>query len=80
METVFDHNITDKEQKALLGYVTTRDKFPYAPEANNQRWHHETLYDLYSIRGNKPMAQKYLDMIPNDIHKFFTLTNHDFAK
>ena len=78
METVFDHNITDKEQKVLLGYVTTRDKYPVAPRS--QRWHHETLYDLYTIRGNKQMAQKYLDLMPDDIHKFFSTTNHDFAK
>jgi hypothetical protein len=43
----------------------------------SQRKHYERIYDLYSIRGNKEMAQKYLDKIPNDVDKIFSLMNHD---
>ena len=78
METIFDHNVTEQEMMLICGYVRPRDKFPVKPR--DQRWHNQKLYRLYCIRGDKQMQQKFLDMIPNDIHKFFTLTNHDFAK
>ena len=78
METIFDHNVTDKEQRLLLGFVYQKDELLAANES--QSWHNATLYRLYGIRGDKQMQQKFLDMIPNNIYKFFELTNHDFAK
>ena len=70
METVFDHNITEKEMLKIFGFNESKNEFLESKQT--QRWHYVTIYNLYSIRGNIVMAKKYLDMIPNDVHKIFS--------
>ena len=77
METVFDHNITKEEMDAILGPLdwTHEDYVDEPPEFN-----YELIYRLYSYREDYKTAQKYLDLIPNSIHKLFTICNHDFSR
>ena len=73
METVFDHDITEKEQNDILGFITNKREF--LTFGLDQRRHYEKLFYLYSVRNNKAMAKKFLDLIPNDTTKFFTTLN-----
>ena len=74
METVFDHNITREEINAILGPL---DWTPENLERLTQESNYELIYRLYSHRRNDKKAKIYLDLIPNTIHKIFSLCNHD---
>ena len=74
METIFDHNITKEEISAILGPLDwTREDF----ENDSQESNYGLIYRLYSYRGDDITAKKYLDLIPNNVHKIFGLCNHD---
>lgn len=76
METVFEHNVTNDELINLLGHVTSRDRL--VKNLYKQNSHYHMIYDLYHyIRKDEVMAKKYLDKLPNDQHKFFTILNDD---
>lgn len=78
METVFDHNITKEEMVAVMGLPTwTREEL--LSMGGTQEEHYGIIYRLYTYRGDHVTAQKYADMIPNDIHKVFGTCYHDFA-
>ena len=74
METVFDHNITKDEIINLIGPL---DWTPKALERLSQESNYGLIYRLYSYRGDADTAKKYLDLIPNTVHKIFSLCNHD---
>lgn len=78
METVFDHNITEKELEAIFG---TKEVTLQRLETLgfDQRSHYNAIYSLYRYRGLRSIAKKYADLIPNDVAKVFGLCNHDFA-
>lgn len=77
METIFDHNITKAESKALTGF----EDFSLSDlEGWTQRDHYGLIYRLYKFRKDDATAKKYADMIPNDVHKVFGTCYHDFAK
>lgn len=77
METIFDHNITKKEMKDVMGFDdwTLNDFKDW-----NQRDHYGLIYRLYVYRGNNKKAQEYADKIPDDIHKLFGTCYHDFTE
>ncbi len=76
METIFDHNVTKDELKAVTGFEDFNlDDF----KDWSQRDHYGLRYRLYRFRKDLIMAKKYADMIPNDIHKVFGTCYHDFA-
>ncbi len=78
METIFDHNVTKEELKMLFwSDKITLETFEKA--GITERGHNEALYSLYLIRGDKKMAKKFLDRIPDDIKKVYETMNHDFA-
>lgn len=76
METILDHNITDEEWKDLFGVKMSRSEYL---DGLDQRKAYEHLFYLYRSRGNKKMAKRYLDMTPNDKHKFYEVLNVDFG-
>lgn len=81
METIFEHSVTPLELKKLFGPICadlTREgilKFNLT-----QREHHEHIYKLYTLRGNKAIADKYAAKMPNDARKTLNVCLHDFAK
>ncbi len=78
METVFDHNITEKEKEAVLGSATyTRERLESV--ITSQESHYGIIYSLYTYRGDNKKAEEYANKIPNSIHKILGLCNHDFA-
>jgi hypothetical protein len=56
--------------------VTVEEKIA---QGKSQRLHYENIYNLYRLRGNKEMTQKYLDKMPDDIDKLFLRMNHDYC-
>ncbi len=74
---MFDHNITREEIDAIMGPIdwTLEDLID-----DSQEFNYTIIHNLYLYRGDYKMAKKYLDMIPNDDHKLFTICNHDFAQ
>ena len=78
METIFDHNITKEELKAVVGFSTvTKERLDSL--GFTQRDHYGVIYRLYTYRGDHKTAKKYADKIPNDVHKVFETCYHDFA-
>ncbi len=76
METVFDHNITEKEKEAVLGFAdSTLDEFSDWTQIE----HYGLIYRLYRYRGDIAKAKKYAELIPNDVHKVFGTCYHDFT-
>ena len=76
METIFDHNVTKEELRAIFGPMDwTQDDFIGWSEND----HLGLLYVLYSYRGDSKKANMYAKRIPNTIGKVFGLCNHDFA-
>lgn len=78
IETIFDHNITKKEMKKLLGYDGwTREEFE---KVTNERQNIVAIYNLYRLRNNDEMADHYASLIPDDEDKWFTTCNHDLGR
>ena len=76
METVFEHSITKREMKDILGFDNWgREEFSDL----SQDSHYAMIYRLYLYRGKEMIAKKYAAKIPNTIEKVFGLCNHDFA-
>ena len=62
METIFDHNPTDKEVKAILDYCELKSKDEYLTKNKSQRAAYFHLFMLYDERNNKDKAQEYLNL------------------
>lgn len=66
-ETIFDHNITEKEIIAIYGWC----KYPTQQRINrfvlddDQDYHYLQINTLYELRGDMVKAQKYLDKCEN---------------
>lgn len=76
METIFDNNITDNEIDSIVGVHISRDRYE---SYVSQKKAFEDIYYLYIERGDSITAQRYLDKLPNDIHKFHQVLNVDFS-
>lgn len=74
METIFDHNITEKEILSIVGVKIAKDSYERLVSQNKA---YEDIYYLFVERGDKSKAQEYLDKLPNDIHKYFQVLNVD---
>lgn len=61
METIFDHNITDKEFKELFGQFF-KDKNDYLKNMTIESHAYFNIYELYVLRNNLDKAEKYLDL------------------
>lgn len=61
METIFDHNITDKEFKELFGQFF-KDKNDYLKNMTIESHAYFNIYELYVLRNNLEKAEKYLDL------------------
>ena len=69
-----DHNILREEMDAILGPL---DRMPENLERLTKESNYELIYRLNSFRRNDKKAKIYLDLMPNTIHIFFCLCNHD---
>jgi hypothetical protein len=63
LETIFDHNPTEKEIKQLTGRVIDKE---YYEKRFNKDIHYFDIYCLYLMRGDKETAQKYYLMISEE--------------
>jgi hypothetical protein len=79
METIFDHNVTEKEMELLLGFVWTKEEYVNRSHAT-QRGNHVAIYNLYGLRGDMETVQKYADKIPNDSTKIFDTCYRDYIR
>ena len=61
METIFDHNITDKEFKELFGQFF-KDKDDYLKNMTKENHARFNIYELYKLRNELKKAEKYLDL------------------
>ena len=61
METIFDHNITDKEFKELFGQFF-KDKNDYLKNMTIESHAYFNIYELYVLRNNLEKAEKFLDL------------------
>ncbi len=61
METVFDHAITDSEQKTIFGMVFSKDEYLALPM--NSDGEYGQIYHLYMLRNDQTTAQKFLDKV-----------------
>ena len=61
METVFDHNITEKEFKELFGQFF-KDKDDYLKNMTIESHAYFNIYELYILRNDLGKAEKYLDL------------------
>lgn len=61
METIFDHNITDKEFKELFGQFF-KDKNDYLKNMTIESHAYFNIYELYIFRNDLEKAEKYLDL------------------
>lgn len=61
METIFDHNITDKEFKVLFGQFF-KDKNDYLKNMTIESHAYFNIYELYIFRNDLKKAEKYLDL------------------
>ena len=61
METIFDHNITDKEFKELFGQFF-KDKNDYLKNMTIESHAYFNIYELYIFRNDLKKAEKYLDL------------------
>ena len=77
METIFDHNITNEEIKALTGFDLTKEEYLSADD--DQVGYYIDIYYLYKIiREDEKKAQEYFDKIPDSPHKYFSIGMFDF--
>lgn len=75
METIFDHNITEKELIFVIGSdkITKEIYLSYRSD-----WGIYTdLYYLYRYRKNKKKADYYFDLIPDSYDKFTSIGKFD---
>ena len=79
METIFDHNVTKEELKAVCGSADITKEL-LCSVLHSQRSHYNVIYRLYTYRGDKEKAKEYADKIPNDVRKVFGTCYHDFAR
>ena len=66
LETIFNHNPTEKELRQLTGRVI--DKEYYIKRFDEDYFFYD-IYQLYLIRGNKKTAEKYYLMISEETRK-----------
>ena len=77
METIFDHNVTKEEVKALTGFDLTKEE--YLSVDDDQVGYYIDIYYLYKIiREDEEKAQEYFDKIPDSFHKYFSIGMFDF--
>ena len=75
METIFDHDITEKEIEFITGSpdITKEIYLSYRSE-----WGIYTdLYYLYRYRKNKEKADYYYNLIPDSFDKAFSIGKFD---
>ena len=53
METIFDHNPSEKEVKMILNYCELKSKDEYLTKNKSQRAAYFHLFMLYDERNNK---------------------------
>lgn len=70
LETIFDHNVTDEEQKILFCSPYTKEEYLFLRRTSDSEY--ARIYRLYFIRNDHITAQKYLDKIKNQQFKFDT--------
>lgn len=76
IETVFDHNITEKEMEAILGSSSfTRERLCCFSQNSN----YAMIYNLYLFRKDKEKAQIYADKMPNTSRKVYCICYHDIV-
>ena len=61
METIFDHNITEKEFKQVFGQFF-KDKNDYLKNMTIESHAYFNIYELYIYRDDLKKAEKYLDL------------------
>lgn len=77
METIFDHDVTEEEVKALTGFDLTKEE--YLSVDDDQIGYYIDIYYLYKIiRKDEEKAHEYFDKIPDSDHKFFSIGMFDF--
>ena len=74
METIFDHNVTEDEVLNIVGIAISKERYIGIVSKEKAI---EDIYYLYLERNNHKEANKYLDMLPDDKHKFFQILNVD---
>ena len=58
METIFDHNVTEEEVKALTGFDLTKEEMLSFGLSQVQHW--LKICTLYRIRNDNEKADEYL--------------------
>lgn len=75
METIFDHNITEKEIEFITGFPNTTKEIYLSYRSD---WGIYTdLYYLYRYRKNKEKADYYYNLIPDSTDKAFSIGKFD---
>ena len=75
METIFDHNVTEKEIEFITGYPkTTREAYL---GYRKKEGYLIDLYYLYRYRKDLQTAKKYYDKIPDSFDKAFSIGKFD---
>lgn len=64
VETVFDHNVTDDELKAVTGAEFTKEQ--YLSVSLSQDSEYCALYRLFSLRNDTEKASIYFNKIKNE--------------
>jgi len=67
-ETVFDHHITENEQKALFGYVLSPEDVEFYKIRISNDGAYALLYHLYRLRGDMKKAEEFLNKIKDPLH------------
>lgn len=62
METIFDHNPTEKEVKAILDYCEIKSKDEYLKNNKSQTASYFHIYMLYYDRNDMDKSSKYLEL------------------
>ncbi len=88
METIFDHNVTEKELRDIFDLdVKTKEEYLSLISTNiegfiepyDQDDCYVTIALLYNKRGDKKKADEYIEKIEDKMFKTFTLENDDLA-
>lgn len=75
METIFDHDITEKEIEFITGFPNTTKEIYLSYRSD---WGIFTdLYYLYRYRKNKEKAGYYFNLIPDSYDKFTSIGKFD---
>lgn len=85
METIFEHNISEKELYGITGFedITKESYLKIKQNISNDNADMQIkcyvdLYYLYYQRGDKYKANEFAKKIPESDWKWFTMLNHDF--